>query len=163
MIRKVFGQKIWRNYREASSPSVFILSHNHWGVNYCLPSAVRAFSSGTTATTFSDVPGVKTSGEKYVIMYTCKVCNTRSARQISKKSYHEGVVVVLCSHCKSMHLIADHVGLFENKGWDIQKYLSSQGQEKEFKHVNSDNVFELSAEEVAGITAHLAPPEVKNE
>lgn len=39
---------------------------------------------------FSDVPGVKLDVEKFILMFTCKVCDTRSAKKISKLSYQKG-------------------------------------------------------------------------
>ena len=40
-----------------------------------------------------------------IIMYTCKVCATRSVRKISKHSYQRGGVVVKWACCNNMHLI----------------------------------------------------------
>jgi hypothetical protein len=115
---------------------------------------------------FPDVPGVQTSGDKMIIMFTCTVCDTRSARKISKQAYEHGIVMVRCSGCNNRHLIADRMGVFEDSiessgpaatskggvpgsGWDIRQYLSTAfGQES--KYITDENVYELTMEDIVG-------------
>ena len=40
----------------------------------------------------------------------------QTAKQISANSYENGVVLVRCPGCQSLHLIADRLGYFESGG-----------------------------------------------
>lgn len=95
-----------------------------------------------------DIPGVKSQGDKLVMVYTCKVCDTRSAKKISKQGYEKGVVVIRCPSCDSMHLIADNLGIFEDGGdWNIQKFMESRGEN--VKVINEESgVLELTQQDV---------------
>ncbi|ORX87921.1 zf-DNL-domain-containing protein, partial [Anaeromyces robustus] len=65
---------------------------------------------------------------KFLIGFTCKKCNKRSYKLISKKSYYEGVVIIRCDQCKNLHLIADHLGWYDsmNKFGTIEDYFKRQ-------------------------------------
>jgi DNL zinc finger len=80
--------------------------------------------SAQVSLNLDNIPGMQTAGEKYVIMFTCNVCETRAARKISKKAYNTGVVICRCEKCKNLHLIADRMGVFEDDSWDIQKHIT---------------------------------------
>lgn len=113
------------------------------------PPAPEAASNESAS--FSDVPGVRSEGDKYAMMYTCTVCDTRAAKMVSKQAYHHGTVLIRCPQCQNLHLIADHLGQFEEKGWTVEQFLEAQGER--VQHVASDNVLELTMADIAGADA----------
>lgn len=67
---------------------------------------------------------------KMKLMFTCKKCNTRTSKLISKLAYNKGVVIVRCDGCHNNHLIADNLGWFSeiNNRINIEKLMALKGE-----------------------------------
>jgi len=117
--------------------------------------AMDAASETTYADGLTNLPGTggKSGQKQLAIVFTCTVCNTRSAKQFTEQAYRNGVVLVRCPGCENLHLIADRLGVFQDQGedgqgWDIEKAMASIGEN--VKAVTNDNVLELTVEDVVG-------------
>lgn len=72
-------------------------------------------------------PGTGIKDGDMAIIYTCKVCSTRSMKRFTKWSYTRGVVIVQCPGCKNLHLIADNLGWISNSGKNIEDFARERG------------------------------------
>ncbi|BAT94488.1 uncharacterized protein HKW66_Vig0191620 [Vigna angularis] len=96
---------------------------------------------------FSAKSSLKTSSRHDLAMiFTCKVCETRSIKTVCRESYEKGVVVARCGGCNNLHLIADHLGWFGEPG-SVEDFLASRGEE--VKRGSADTL-NLTLEDLAG-------------
>jgi len=90
------------------------------------------------------IPGAEKGGRKLAIVYTCKVCNTRTAQKFTQRAYEHGVVLCRCPGCDNLHLIADRLGYFQDSsegGWDIETYIRNKGES--ITTITHDTVLEI--------------------
>ncbi|PKA55681.1 hypothetical protein AXF42_Ash011973 [Apostasia shenzhenica] len=97
--------------------------------------------------TYSAISNLKTSTRHDLAMiFTCKVCETRSVKTLCRESYEKGVVVARCGGCNNLHLIADRLGWFGQPG-SIEDLLIARGEEV---RKGSIDTLSLTLEELAG-------------
>ncbi|XP_068978153.1 uncharacterized protein [Bombus flavifrons] len=93
---------------------------------------------------------------KLKVMFTCKKCNYRNGKIISKLAYEKGVVIIRCDGCKNNHLIADNLGWFEelkNKR-NIEKILAAKGETVRKIQNDVDGYLEAVAKEEYDLIQH---------
>lgn len=101
----------------------------------------------TSAVKYSVLSNLKSSPRHDLAMiFTCKVCETRSVKTVCRESYEKGVVVARCGGCSNLHLIADHLGWFGEPG-SVEDFLAARGEEVRKGSLDS---LSLTLEDLAG-------------
>jgi protein import protein ZIM17 len=95
-----------------------------------------------------EIPGAQKGGRKLAIVFTCTVCDTRSAKQFTEQAYTNGVVLVRCPGCENLHLIADRLGYFQEENWDLESLVQQKGEK--VRTVTDNDVWELTLEDLVG-------------
>lgn len=80
------------------------------------------------------------------MVFTCKVCETRSVKTFCRESYEKGVVIARCGGCNNLHLIADHRGWFGETG-TVEDFLAAHGEEVKRGSIDTLNA---TFEDIAG-------------
>ncbi|XP_010253929.1 PREDICTED: uncharacterized protein LOC104595063 [Nelumbo nucifera] len=101
----------------------------------------------SSAVNYTALSNLKTSKRHDLAMiFTCKVCETRSIKTVCRESYEKGVVVVRCGGCNNLHLIADRLGWFGEPG-SVEDLLAARGEEVKKGCIDTLN---LTLEDLAG-------------
>lgn len=95
---------------------------------------------------YSSMPLAQTDA-KMLIKFTCKKCDTTQTKQMSKKAYTTGVVIIQCDGCKNKHLIADHLGWYDSQKppGTIEQILREKGETVTKLEPSSTEALELVA------------------
>ena len=106
---------------------------------------------------------------KLHLAFTCKRCQTRNSKIITKHAYEKGIVIVRCDGCQNNHLIADNLGWFgsADSPRNIEYIMKQKGETVRRVRDNSEGYFEvLAQEEILQIQQRIKAqekPEMKND
>ncbi|KAJ1779592.1 hypothetical protein LPJ77_001244 [Coemansia sp. RSA 2523] len=97
----------------------------------CVYTYPRFKSTGTPSIQPSALPTAANNPKeaRMLIGFTCKVCNHRQHKTMSKNSYQNGVVLIQCDSCKNRHLIADNLGWFRDKNVNVEDLMQEKGEQ----------------------------------
>eukprot|EP01040_Poterioochromonas_malhamensis_P012302 gene12301-13455_t len=87
--------------------------------------------------------GAKKSGvQKFMMMYTCNMCNHRNAHMIAKIAYEKGMVITTCASCRQRHLIADNQERMDMPEMPrrVEHLLQNLGQKVQKMHITEDDL-----------------------
>lgn len=90
----------------------------------------RTFATTTNSLPDLTKPEQKKYEGKFQIMFTCKICNHRNSKFITKLAYYKGVVIIICDGCGNKHLIADNLNWFTDMDGkkNIEDIMAEKGE-----------------------------------
>ncbi|KAH0554853.1 DNL-type zinc finger protein-like [Cotesia glomerata] len=118
----------------------------------------RQFSTNTSEPKLQDESKESTQPlakiqARLMIQFTCKKCDTRSSKTMSKLAYEKGVVIIRCDGCKNNHLIADNLGWFngDRQKLNIEKLMLINGEKVKRLNAYGHEILEVVEKEVLEI------------
>lgn len=81
---------------------------------------------------------------QYMIMFTCKKCDTKQSKFFTKNAYHQGVVLIRCEGCSAFHLIADNLGWFSDDKINIETIMKEKNENLVIGQADSELLNTLS-------------------
>ncbi|KAI9202736.1 DNL zinc finger-domain-containing protein [Polychytrium aggregatum] len=140
-------------------PSSWAQSSPSLRYHYYSSSSSSSSSSPSSPASDSTSQPVGQVKAKMLIGFTCKVCQTRSHKFMSKASYEKGVVIIRCDGCKNLHLIADHLGWFDSQSppGTIENIMKAKGETVVRLHTNLEGQLEAAKEHGANVDDFVMP------
>eukprot|EP00741_Cyanophora_paradoxa_P019539 tig00021127_g18861.t1 len=53
--------------------------------------------------------------QKVKLMFTCKICDTRSSKMVNRLSLQQGICIIKCDGCDKRHIMADNLGWYGDR------------------------------------------------
>mgnify|MGYP005985318805 FL=1 len=130
LVQQVVRQSLFSTSTQNHQRPLQVLQQFHTGfINRTVKNDIKTSETQPEPEASTSVPLAKLEG-KLMLNFTCKVCNTRNSKFISKVAYQKGVVIVKCTGCDNNHLIADNLKWFTdlNGKRNIEDILAEKGE-----------------------------------
>ncbi len=65
----------------------------------------------------------------------------------TKRSYHNGIVLIKCEGCDGVHLIADNLGWFEDTSINVEDIIKRRGED--YRKLSVQGLFSMSETDIS--------------